>query len=134
LRLEERKAREGVEIMVASPVRVNSKCDLIEEELTNVLELYSDELHKKISAIPEFRQKVIADVLDRIETANTDIQNRQHLLSKAKFPSRSLEFRLQIERYVHEGIARMLGVNLATLNRYIPRNYCVSSSPSQWFN
>jgi hypothetical protein len=103
----------------------------IDEEIENALQLYSDELYEKILAIPGFRQKLSAYVLDKIETENADIKNRQHRLSKTKFPYRSLELRLLIERYVTEGIAQILDLHLEMLDRYIPKDdylFCPSCS------
>lgn len=118
---------------ISTSIWINTVQKSIDEEIENALELYSDELYKRILAIPGFRQKLSAYVLDRIETANADIKNRQQLFSKTKFPYRSLELRLQIERYITEGIAQILQMNLETLDRYIPRDdylfcpfsYCV---------
>ncbi|OKH18260.1 hypothetical protein NIES593_22330 [Hydrococcus rivularis NIES-593] len=116
---------------ISTSIWVKSVQKSIDEEIEKALQLYSDELCEKILAIPGFRQKLSAYVLDKIETENPDLKNRQHRLSKTKFPYRSLELRLLIERYVTEGIAQILDLHLEMLDCYIPKDdylFCPSCS------
>jgi hypothetical protein len=105
---------------------VNSDREVIDEEIENSLELYSDEFSKRMLAMPQFRQQLIAYVINRVELARRDINNRHTSLSKTRCPYHSLEFRLCIERYITEGIAHLLHVNFDILEDYIPRESSLS--------
>jgi hypothetical protein len=109
---------------------LKSEQELIDEEIENALELYSDEFYKRILAIREFRHQLIVYVLERVESASVDLKGKQHLLSKTKFPYRSLELRLRIEQYIMEGIEQILQINSDALARYIPKDCNLSYSSS----
>jgi hypothetical protein len=109
---------------------VNLKHESIDEEIENVLEIYSDEFRQKLLAIPNFHQKLRSYVLSELELDRVDNSCQQYSRSQVKLPYRSLEFRLQLERYINDGIAYILGVDAQTLDRYIPRDDYVVFVPS----
>ncbi|MCU0535667.1 MAG: hypothetical protein MUD14_17390 [Hydrococcus sp. Prado102] len=109
---------------------VNLKHESIDEEIENVLELYSDEFCQKLLAIPNFKQKLHSYVLNEIELDRVDNSGQQFSRSKVKLPYRSLELRLQLESFINDGIAYILGIDSQTLDRYIPRDYYVVFVPS----
>lgn len=119
--------------MIATSTLINLERELIDEEIDNVLALYSDECSRKIAQVPGFRRKLTTYVLDNIELDIAGMKSQRSLQSKNKCPHRSLEFRLRIEKYITEGIAWILQINLDALERYIPRDDLVCP-PFQWFN
>jgi hypothetical protein len=121
-------ANEGVKMMVAT--LVNLKHESINEEIESVLELYSDEFRQKLLGIPNFQQRLHSYVLNEIKLEKIGNPCQQFSHSKDKLSYRSLEFRLQIECYINDGIAYILGVESQVLDRYIPRDYYVAYVPS----
>ncbi|NJK49630.1 hypothetical protein HC931_17065 [Candidatus Gracilibacteria bacterium] len=121
-------ADEGAKIMVAT--LVNLKHESIDEEIDNILELYSDEFCQQLSTIPNFRQRLHNYVLDEMELEKAESSCNKYFRSKVKLPYRSLELRLQLERYINQGIAHILGIDSQALDRYIPRDDYVVFIPS----
>jgi hypothetical protein len=103
--------------MIASSLDLESQ--LIAEEIDNILENYPEELTQEILGISEFRAKIIAYVINRLEQAKiARNEPTRHLKSlKKKVPYRSLELRLAVEQYIIEAITNFLGVNLKPLKQ-----------------
>lgn len=75
---------------------IDLKLKLIEEELENVLEQYSEPLYKITFAIPEWRQKLLGYILSKVPGFYQVIGDTQQLIIKHHFSYDSLELRLQL--------------------------------------
>lgn len=84
---------------------------LVNEEIDNVLDIYPDQNCKKAFANPELRQKLIDYVMGGIPEAYIYDQDTPKETVKDKFPYRSLELRLRVEKYVHWGIDYIMETN-----------------------
>lgn len=87
---------------------VNLKLQVIEEEIENALEHYSGNLYKTAFAIPELRQKLIFHVLRKFPGYCLVLEDTAKLLIKHQFSYRSLELRLQLENYIHQGMYQII--------------------------
>lgn len=107
---------------------------VINEEITNALELYPDEPYKQAFANPELRQKLVDYVMSGIQGLYPVFANQQGWPVKTKFPYRSLELRLHIENYVHWGIEHLLATNSDWLVRFRTQDAQPNYSPSHRFS
>lgn len=87
---------------------VNLKLKVIEEEIENALEHYSGNLYKNAFAIPELRQKLIVHVSKEIPGYCLVLEHTEKRLIKRHFSYRSLELRLQLENYIHQGMYQII--------------------------
>ncbi|MGK7874909.1 MAG: hypothetical protein AB4426_16900 [Xenococcaceae cyanobacterium] len=90
---------------------VNSSLLVVMEEIENVLEIYSNHPDWEVFASPQFRQKLINYVINRIQRAYPASEAQPNRLFLPKLPYRSLELRLRLENYIYEGINYILQTN-----------------------
>ena len=83
---------------------IDLKLKIIEEEIENVLEQYSDPTYKNAFAIPEWRQKLLGYLLRKVPGSYLVIEDTQKLLIKRHFSNHSIELRLQLETHIYNGI------------------------------
>lgn len=93
---------------ISEPYEDNLGHTIVLEEIEDALALYPEYSYQTIFAIPEFRQKLITYVITKISRPHRLVETDKALIIKQKLPYRSLELRLMIEGYVHEGIQTIL--------------------------
>ncbi|HBL15169.1 MAG TPA: hypothetical protein DD379_28020 [Cyanobacteria bacterium UBA11162] len=99
-----------------SKMIVDLGLQLVNEEIDNALDIYPDDACKKAFANPELRQKLIDYVMGGIPEAYMYDEDAPKRAVKAKFPYRSLELRLRVEKYVHWGIEYILETHSDSVN------------------
>ena len=84
---------------------------VVTEEVDNVLEIYAH--HPDLEALftSQFRQELIDYVISKIKKVYLAQKERSNQLFLPKLPYYSLELRLGIEKYIYEGIERILKTN-----------------------
>ena len=87
---------------------LNQALPVVTEEIDNALEAYPNEACQKFFANSEVYNKLTAYVLSKIPAVYTVIESLQTAPKKPRFPSLSLELRLYIEAYIHQGIKEIL--------------------------
>jgi len=86
---------------------IDLKLKVIEEEIENALEQYSDPVYKNTFAIPEWRQKLLGYILSKVPGFYLVMGDTQQLIIKDHFSYHSLELRLQVETHIHNGICQI---------------------------
>lgn len=88
------------------------KLQWIEEEISCVLDSYSEEYYRKAFAIFELRQKLIAHLLNEIPgSCLLIVGDNETFPIKRKFSFNSQEFHLKLELLIYEGIEKILEEN-----------------------
>ena len=84
---------------------------VVTEEVENVLDIYGH--HPDLQALftSQFRQELINYVISKIQEVYLARKERSNQLFLPKLPYYSLELRLRLEKYIYEGIERILKTN-----------------------
>ena len=84
---------------------------VVTEEVENVLDIYAH--HPDLQALftSQFRQELINYVISKIQEVYLARRDRSNQLFLPKLPYYSLELRLRLEKYIYEGIERILKTN-----------------------
>jgi hypothetical protein len=82
----------------------NLVLQVVIEEIQNILDIYADSIYSTTLATAEVRQKLRIFVLNKLPETYTALDDDKNRSSQCKFPAKSLELRLQIENYIHQGI------------------------------
>lgn len=112
---------------------VNLKLQVIEEEIENALEHYSQHPYKTAFAIPDWRQKLLSYLLSQVPGSYLVIEDNQKLLIKNQFSYRSMELRLQLENHIHKGIAQLIQENRNKVTRSTYQEDKLKNEPYQEF-
>jgi hypothetical protein len=107
---------------------------IVLQEIEDVLEKYPHHPYQKFFANSDFRQGLIAYILNRVSSHYITVEEEE---KEKLFHSISLhhclEQTMRIETIVHQGIKQILCEKSEELGRYIPEVTDPSRVPSNWF-
>ena len=109
----------------------NLTLPLVVKELESILD--SDHYHsyRNAFAIPELRERLVANVLNRIPACYAMIEDNYNMESNDTIVPSTLRMQLQIA--VVEEIEHTVEENADWVNRHIPQETNSGFAPSDWF-
>lgn len=113
---------------------VNLTIPIVVQELEDILETYPHHPYQEAFAHPDFRQILIAYILNRIPShyITVDEAEKQELVNSDSLRA-FLEQTLHIETVIHQGIEKILCDQAHELNRHIPEVVDPTRVASHWF-
>ncbi|WP_341530760.1 late competence development ComFB family protein [Nostoc sp. UHCC 0302] len=117
-----------------SKTLVNLTMPIVLQGIEDVLEKYPHHPYQKFFANSDFRQGLIAYILNRIPShyISVEVEEKEDLFHSSYFHN-CLEQAMRIETIVHQGIKQILYEKTEELSRYIPEVTDPSRVPSNWF-
>lgn len=117
-----------------SKTLVNVTIPLVVQELEDILLTYPHHPYQEVFANPDYRQILIAYILNRIPNHYITVDDAEtETLTNSDDLRGSLEYTLHIETIIHQGIEKVLCEQAQEINRHIPEIVDPTRVASHWF-
>lgn len=117
-----------------SKTLVNLTIPIVVQELEDILETYPHHPYQEAFANPDFRQILIAYILNRIPNHYITVDDTEaQTLTNSDELRGFLEHTLHIKTIIHQGIEKILCEQAHEVNRYIPEIFDPTRVASHWF-
>lgn len=94
---------------------MRSNLRILNNEIERILADYPDYPYQRSLAIPEIRQRLVEQVMDKIQKAYPGFRESDYLGSMSEYLHHSPEFRLHLESYTYWEIEYIIQNNLDLL-------------------
>jgi len=115
-----------------SKTLVNITIPLVIQEMEDILVTYPHHPYQEAFAHPDFRQSLMAYVLNRIPNHYITVSEEEKH-TRLDYLHHLAENSLHIEAIIHQGIEKILCEQAQEINRHIPEVVDPTRVPSSWF-